>query len=92
MKIPREKGVTLWSSLEFRIKKSILIGKVMGIWVSKENVIFRKDEWALRRIDVWCISLQWFLWVWLSTSSFLSLDNPQSSLADQIPRKGIYDN
>lgn len=54
-------------------------------------MIFRKDEWALRRVDGRCDSLWQSLSGWMSTSSLLSWDKSQSSLVDETPREEVYD-
>ena len=49
--IPRERWVTPWGGLEFRMKCHL---DREGGWqrlLRREYMIFRKDEWALRRLD-----------------------------------------
>lgn len=80
---PRGKWVTLQSGLEFKGKR----GRYRSL--GGVEIIFRKEKWALTRIDRRCDSL----WQSLSvTSSLFFRDKSQSSLADKTTREEIYDN
>lgn len=48
---------------------------------------FKKDEWALNRIDVNVTK-----YVWVQYSFLFSSDKNQSSMTDETPWEEIYDN
>ena len=56
MEMPWPKGVTLQGGLEFRIEYHLNREREEDMSILGK-VTFRKDEWALRRIDGWSDSL-----------------------------------
>ena len=74
---------------------SHIVGRRFTVWATREvrveGMIFRKDEWALRRTDgkydsLWqsCLSVKW-------TSSFLFCDKSQPPIVDETPKEDIND-
>lgn len=74
-----------------RIQATILIGKGEGKWqpLREEWVIFRRNEWDLRRIGERYNSLWQSLLGMMWTSSLLSCDKNQSSLVEKTLGKGF---
>ena len=82
---------SIFSSIRVFSKELTLDIRWPKDWTLGGEMIFREDEWVLRRIDGKHDSLWQFVCVWCGFLVF-SPGMCHSSLIDERPCKGIYDN